>query len=207
MEPKVKPNLLLIVVKYGLDVVWYLSIVFTIIAVIFIIGKLNDPPSDFLINVEYHGELQEQYTSISESITNVKFTPTHGKLYIKGGEFLFQKTIWIYIFSLMMFALYFIFIFYLRKIFSSFLRQSPFCMENVKRIRMLAHCFVVFNLMLLAWEKYFIYQITTLSNYPSYYSVSIPEDCKYIFIAITIYVLADVFKYGFQIQEENNKFV
>ena len=207
MEPKVKPNLLLIVVKYGLDVVWYLSTVFTIIAVIFIIGKLNDPPSDFLINVEYHGELQEQYTSISESITNVKFTPTHGKLSLKVEGLLFQKTVWIYIFSLMMFALYFVFIFYLRKIFSSFLHQSPFCMENVKRIRILACCFVVFNLLLLAWEKHFIYKITVLSDYPSHYSVSIPGDYTYILIALIIYVLADVFKYGFQIQEENNKFV
>ena len=207
MESKVKPNLLLVVVKYGLDVIWYLSIVFTIVAVVFIIRKLNDPPSDFLINVKYHGELRESYTPVSENITSVEFQPTHGKLSLKGGKFLFQKTVWIYIFSLMMFALYFVFLFYLRKIFSSFLRQSPFCMENVKRIRMLACCFVVFNLLLLAWEKRFIYQITELSDYPSLYTTSIPGDYTYILIAVIIYVLADVFKYGFQIQEENNKFV
>ena len=207
MESKVKPNLLLVVVKYGLDVVWYLSIVFTIIAVVFIIGKLNDPPSDFLIIVEYRGELRESYMPLYENITSVEFTPTHGKLYLKGEGFLFQKTIWIYIFSLIMFALYLVFLFYLRKIFTSFFRQSPFCMENVKRIRILSFCIIIFNLLLWVWKWYFIPQITNLTSFSTDSSLSFPEDYTYIMLAIVIYILADIFKYGLQIQEENNKFV
>jgi hypothetical protein len=207
MESKVKPNLLLVVVKYGLDVVWYLSIVFTIVAVVFIVGKLNDPPNVFLINVEYHGELRESYKPLYESITSVEFQPTYGKLSMKGEGFLFQKMVWIYIFSLIMFALYFVFFFYLRKIFTSFMCQSPFCMDNVKRIRMLSYCLVVFNLLLLLWKWHFVTQMTNLSSYSYNYSMSIPGDFGYIFIALVLYILADVFKYGFQIQEENNKFI
>ena len=207
MESKVKPNLLLVAVKYTLDVVWYLSIAFTIGAVVFIIGQLNDPPPYFVVNVEYRGELKESYTSTYEDITSVEFQPSHGRLYLKGGELLSQKTIWIFIFALMMFALYLVFLFYLRKIFTSFLRQSPFCMDNVKRIRILAYCFVVFNILLLAWKKYFIYQIINLTSFSLYSYIAFPGDFTYILIAIVIYILADVFKYGAQIQEENNKFI
>ena len=207
MNAKVKPNLLLLAVKYGLDVVWYLSFAFVIVAVVFIIGKLNDPPSNFAINVEYCGQLKESYTSTYEDITSVEFHPTYGKFVISGGGFLFPKTVWIYIYSLIMFALYFVVLFYLRKIFTSVLRQSPFCMENVKRIRMIAYCFVVFNLLLLNWKWYCIPQITQLSSYPTYLSHNFPSDYTYILIAIVIYILADIFKYGVQIQEENNKFI
>ena len=207
MESKVKPNLLLVAVKYTLDVVWYLSIAFTIGAVVFIIGQLNDPPPYFVVNVEYRGELKESYTSTYEDITSVEFQPSHGRLYLTGGGLLSQKTIWIFIFALMMFALYLVFLFYLRKIFTSFLRQSPFCMDNVKRIRILAYCFVVFNILLLAWKKYFIYQIINLTSFSLYSYIAFPGDFTYILIAIVIYILADVFKYGAQIQEENNKFI
>ena len=208
MESKVKPNLLLVVVKYGLDVVWYLSFVLIIFGIVFLITKKDNPNTNtyFSIDVKYSGELRPSYTSRCESITSVEFEPTHGKLLMKGKLPLANMML-LYISSIALFALYFVFLFYLRKLFSSFMRQSPFCMENVKRIRALSYCFAVFNILILAWEKQFIYQITNLTSYPEIYTTSIPGDYVYIFIAIIIYVFADVFKYGVQIQEENNKFV
>ena len=206
MESKVKPNLLLVIVKYGLDVVWYLSFVSIIFAIVFMITKRNDPNLSHVISVKQSGNPSQFYDSRCESITSVEFQPTHGKLLIKGTIPLFPG-IWQYIHSTALLALYFVFLFNLRKLFTSFKRLSPFCMENVKRIRMLSYCFVVFHFLKLLWEKRIIYHLIGLTTYPALHTTSIPGDWTYIIIAIIIYVLADVFKYGYQIQEENNKFV
>ena len=206
MESKVKPNLLLVVVKYGLDVVWYLSFVSIVFATVFLITKKDSPNAYFSIDVKYSGELKQSYTSYYETITSVEFLPTYGQLAMKG-KLPLSNMVLIYIYLLTMLALYFFFLFNMRKLFTGFLRQSPFCMENVKRMRILSYCFVVFNLLLLAWERHFIYQAANVSSFSPLHSESFPGDYKYILIALVIYVFADVFKYGVQIQEENNKFV
>ena len=205
MESKVKPNLLLVIVKYGLDVVWYLSFVVIILVIAFSITKRNDPNVSFGVDVKYFGELKESYTSAYESITSSEFIPTRGTLSLKGELPLHIKVL-ACIFEFFVMSLFLTFLFYLRKIFSSFMRQSPFCMENVKRMRILSYCFVVFHLLLLANKWLFIPQIKAVASY-NYYSTSIPGDFTYILIAIIIYIFADVFKYGVQLQEENNKFV
>ena len=205
MESKVKPNLLLVIVKYGLDVVWYLSFVVIILVIAFSITKRNDPNVSFGVDVKYFGELKESYTSAYESITSSEFIPTRGTLSLKGELPLHIKLL-ACIFEIFVMSLFLTFLFYLRKIFSSFMRQSPFCMENVKRMRILSYCFVVFHLLLLANKWLFIPQIKAVASY-NYYSTSIPGDFTYILIAIIIYIFADVFKYGVQLQEENNKFV
>ena len=208
MESKIKPNLLLIVVKYGLDVVWYLSLVLIIVTVVLVAKRSNNPPSGnrwSSISVDYTGKLSESYTPMHENVTSVEFQPTHGRLVMTGGKFRYKKLLWFGVFSLIT---YFVFVFYLRKIFTSFLHQSPFCMENVKRIRILAYCFVVVNILVLACKRHIIPDtIAEYSNFPTLISYSFPGDYKYIAIAIVIYILADIFKYGFQIQEENNKFI
>ena len=206
MESKVKPNLLLVVVKYGLDVVWYMSFVLIIFAIVFLITKEDDPNAYFSINVKYRGELKQSYAPYHEAITYVAFEPTHGKLLMKGALPLYNMVL-IFIFLLTMLALHFSFLFYMRKLFTGFLRHSPFCMDSVKRMRVLSYCLVILNLLLLVWERYFIYQVTNISSFSPHYSVSYPDDYMYIIIALVIYVIADIFKYGVQIQEENSKFV
>ena len=210
MESKVKPNLLLIVVKYGLDVVWYLSFVSIFFMVIVIATKKDRPNSnvEHSVYVKYSGELKQSYTSYYDTITSVEFRPTHGELAMKGKLPLFNM-VWVYIAGLTMFALFVFFLFNMRKLFTSFLRHTPFCMDNVKRIRVLSYCFVVLNLLQLAWERHIIYEITSFSSFSPLDSRSFPGDYTYHYfiIALVIYVFADVFKYGVQLQEENNKFV
>ena len=213
MESKVKPNLLLVIVKYGLDVVWYLSFVSIVVAVIFIVSKSENtnPTRTFSVDVEYRGNLSESHTTVYDNLNTVAFKPTHGKLEFSGEALPWKSevrfTVMIALNMLCISALYLVFLFYLRKIFSSFLRHSPFCMENVKRIRIIACCFVVFNFYLLIAKWFLTPQVIALTSFPAYSTYNFPGDYKYIIIAAVIYVLADIFKYGFQVQDENNKFV
>ena len=213
MESKVKPNTILVIVKYGLDVVWYLSFVSIIILAIqySTIKKRPNSTKTFSVEVEYHGTLSESHTSVYDNLNPVAFKPTHGKLEFSGDALPWNSgagiAVSIALYTLCMSVLYFVFLFYLRKIFTSFLHHSPFCLENVKRIRIIAVCFFIFDVLLSVSKKYFIPQITGLTSYSSYTSYNFPGDYKYIIIGIIIFILADIFKYGFQIQDENNKFV
>jgi hypothetical protein len=213
MESKVKPNLLLVIVKYGLDVVWYLSFVSIVVAVIFMVSKREqtNSPRTLSVEVEYHGNLSESHTSVYDNLNTVAFKPTHGKLEFSGETLPWKSeikfTVLIALSMLCTSALFLVFLFYLRKIFTSFLHHSPFCMENVKRIRIIACCFVVFNIFILIAKWVLTPQVIALTSFPAYTTYNFPGDYKYIIIAAVIYVLADIFKYGFQIQDENNKFV
>jgi len=207
METKVKPNLLLVIVKYGLDVVWYLSFVLLVVGVIFIVKSEQDTTVSkenrtFSVEVEYRGKLSEPYLTY-RNYTAVRFNPTHGRLELSGGRFPFV----IYFMFVLLVSCIFVFLFYLRKIFTSLLRHSPFCMENVKRTRILAYCLVIANILFLVNKWWFIPEITSGTSYPIHLSFNFPNDFKYIFMAMAVYVLADIFKYGFQVQEENNKFI
>lgn len=94
----------------------------------------------------------------------------------------------------------------LRKIFLTFYHSEPFDYKNITRIKIIA-----FYLSLI-WVKNIIYSLIMHSYFIDYQLASKflwrwDFNIRGIVIAAIVYIVAEVFKYGFELKKENEEFV
>ncbi len=94
----------------------------------------------------------------------------------------------------------------LRKIFRMFYHHQPFDYKNVTSIKIIA------LYLSLIWIKDIIFNLITYSYYLKYelaYKFGWRWDFKIrgIVIAAIVYIVAEIFKYGFELKRENEEFV
>ncbi len=204
---KTKTKKLLTVIKYSCDFVWYLTILLTIGAIILMaIGKLDsDSKKTFFTQVEYGGELKEEYKTFwgEEAV----FTPSEGRLEIQLSDKHAEP------FSLLTSAFIrwtiFIFIVYqCRRFFTAIVRESPFSPLAVRSLRLISIAMVGMNLAY--WfHKYFALNeiVSQVAGMTNVRNILFPNDFYYLMAALLVYILSEIFKHGYEIQEENKTFV
>ena len=94
----------------------------------------------------------------------------------------------------------------LRKIFLKFYHHQPFDYKNITRIKIIA------LYLSLLWVKHIIYSLITYSYFINYELASKFRwrwdfNIRGIVIAAIGYIVAEVFKYGFELKKENEEFV
>lgn len=205
---KTKSNHLIVILKYTFDVIWYMSIIlFVVINIGLIVANVNSGNKgfNFSLDVEYRGKLEENYKTVNNE--TVSFVPSAGKLNlpIENDK---SALLGFHFFFLCLSAPVFLIIFNLRKFFSTTLKDSPFNLSNVKNLRIIGYCFIVINIIALIFSKiYAALIINKIIDFPYVSNWVVPRDFKYFIIAAFIFILAGIFKYGYEIQEENKEFI
>jgi hypothetical protein len=98
-------------------------------------------------------------------------------------------------------------IYQLRKFFDSIQKHAPFKHDNVQRLRITALCFVLLT------PLHILLGISTAMTLKEHVkdfnlmNVVWTESFTGLILGAVIYIMADVFKYGFELQKENGEFV
>jgi hypothetical protein len=96
-------------------------------------------------------------------------------------------------------------IYQLRKLFDSIRQNIPFKYDNMKRLRITALCFALLT------PLHILLGISTSmilrGQVKDYGQMVWSESFIGLILGAAIYIMADIFKYGFELQKENGEFV
>ena len=95
----------------------------------------------------------------------------------------------------------------LRKVFAS-LKDQPFQLENVRRLKLTALCIALFTPfdVLFGWLNYMLFS-HQVQGFNDHYMLVWTDSLSGIFVGAVLYIMADVFRYGFQLKKETEEFV
>ncbi|MFA6083073.1 DUF2975 domain-containing protein [Mucilaginibacter sp.] len=199
---------LLKTIRILLTVVWYINIVLIVIAFSMLTFKFITSDSvEFSNPVKYSQKPNVvKLESLTPNAYNIVIQRDQGTLKMdlrKSPGYIAAA----YFFLISLEVLAMTIIYQLRKFFDSIQERAPFKYDNIRRLHITALCFVLltplhillgistaitlkehvkdFNLMNLVWTESFTGLI----------------------LGAVIYIMADIFKYGFELQKENGEFV
>lgn len=204
---KTKTKWLLNLVKGFLDVVWYANMVIIGIAVILLtwIYATNT-------NIDVSSEVQYRTPPPAVSLTGL---PSQIIATVQNDQALVKInvriTAWMIIQSyLLMFvfeALVVILIYNLRKVFGSIKKQQPFEPGNVKRLKITALCFALLTPWHMLTGLLNFFQFSQVPTFYGRFMLVWSDNFIGVIIGAVIYIIADVFSYGFELKKENEEFV
>lgn len=96
-------------------------------------------------------------------------------------------------------------IYQLRKLFESIKQDAPFKYDNIRRLRITALCFA--SLTVLNILQGISTSILLRSHVKDYGQMVWSESFIGLILGAVIYIMADIFRYGFELQKENGEFV
>lgn len=199
---------LLKAIKGILTFVWYANIVLALIAFIFLTFKFAT--SDY---AEFSSPVK--YTSHNEAIKMTPLTPDTQNIVVTNDQGILKmemkNTVWnmttAYFFFFALEALAFIIILQLRKFFNTLMSDTPFQYDNIRRLKIIALCFALLTPLhiLLGIDTAYIlhHQVKDFHLMNMVWT----ESFIGLILGAVIYVMADVFNYGFNLQKENEEFV
>jgi len=169
-------------------------------------GSLNDF-TDFSAPVKY---------AVTNPTINIEaLTPDANHITLQVDQYLLKlklKTTWgnvavAYFFFAALEILAMTIIYQLRKFFDTIKQDIPFTYQNIRRLKIIALCFALFtplNAILGISTAMILNEHVKNAN-----AIHIvwSENFTGLILGATIYVMADVFNYGFNLQKENEEFV
>ncbi|MDH6341186.1 hypothetical protein M2480_000336 [Parabacteroides sp. PFB2-12] len=195
------------VVRGALSVVWYLLIILLFgLSVYWIVENRRKGHVSFDVPFDYYlTEVVSSERFANENILSVKIYDNQARIKLDIKESFVSYAL--FFFNLLVEAFFVLMILWqLRKIFNSINLQEPFIYDNVKRIKKIALLFILYypvEWLLKGINHLIILKYVHLSS--SVLSFSI--DFTLILVGLMLYVIADVFKYGYELQQENKEFV
>lgn len=205
---KTNSNLLLNTIRILLNIIWVLNFVFIAVAFTFLTIKFcTSGYVEVVAPVKYTSQkVSITMTSLTEDAKDIILTKDQGTLTMQ-----LKNTVW------NIFAAYFFFISYevvvtiiiyqLRKFFDTLKGNTPFKYDNIKRLKVIALCFALVTLInvLLGMDTAWLLK----SHIKNFTELNLVWEESFIelILGAVIYVMADVFKHGFNLQKENEEFV
>ena len=203
---KTNSKWLLDTVRVILNILWYVNIVLIIIAFSMLTWKfITTDAVDFSTPVKYplHPEITklDPVTSGSGPIT---LQSDQGTLKIQVKNTVGQMAA-AYFFLISLEILIMTIIYQLRKLFESIKQDAPFKYDNIRRLRITALCFA--SLTVLNILQGISTSILLRSHVKDYGQMVWSESFIGLILGAVIYIMADIFRYGFELQKENGEFV
>ncbi|MCC8426257.1 DUF2975 domain-containing protein [Mucilaginibacter sp. UR6-11] len=205
---KTNSHWLLKTIKVVLALIWYVNIVLIIIA--FSVLTLKFCTSDFTEfsnPVKYNSHLGIiKLPPLTPDAKDIIVTNDQGILKMKLKN-TFGNIISAYFFLIALETLVTIIIYQLRKFFASLDDSTPFKYDNISRLKLIALCFALLTPLhiLLGIDTAFILH-SQVKGFDLFNMVW-TESLTGLILGAVIYVMADVFNYGFNLQKENEEFV
>jgi len=203
METKNKWQLMLI--KYCLDIYWYLNFIFTGITLFTLLKGASFRVNHlFAVPVQFMGTTLERYyptyTVNGASITMQAHT---GAMLVTTPNPFAEVPM---ILNFIIHSLLFIAILYnLRKLFGTFYRNESFQYENITRLKKIALYTALFSPLYLI---NCVINYMVLRSFTQKFSIDWRMPIlNYLGIAAIIYITAEIFQYGFELKKENEEFI
>lgn len=205
MHSKWLLNLIRVLVR----IAWYLNFVLIVFVLVILTVKFTtDNYSQFDTRVRYQKEkVPEMLTPLSDNARNISLHTNEIalKMEVKNTP---VRIICAYVSFILAELLLMTILYYTRKIFATFKQSIPFKYENVKRLKIIALCIALFAP--LSWIDAFATNMilaNSIDGFRDTFWLSWNGDFKSLFIGAIIYIVADIFRYGFELQQENKEFV
>jgi hypothetical protein len=213
---KTNSNWLLQLIRVILVVIWYINFLliiigFTVITLIplnlkFGTGSFNDF-TDFSIPVKYaiHNPIVN-IEALTPNATHVTLQPDLHLLKFKLKTTSGNVTL-AYFFFIALEVLVMTIIYQLRKFFDTIKQNVPFRYDNIRRLKITSLCFALLTVLHILFglsQKFVIDSV--VKNFKDIHLVW-SESFIGLILGATIYIMADVFSYGFNLQKENEEFV
>ncbi|MDB5004047.1 MAG: hypothetical protein JWQ34_2272 [Mucilaginibacter sp.] len=205
---KTNSNWLLKTIRVLLNIIWVLNFVFIALALTLVTFKFCT--SDFS---EINNPVK--YTSHTEIIKMTALTPTAKDITITNDQGILRmklkntfSTITIAYFFFMAFEVLVTTIIYqLRKFFDTIKDSTPFQYDNIRRLKIIALCFALLTPVHILVGLCTAFILHTQIKDFSLLNMVWTENLRGLIMGAVIYVMADVFNYGFSLQKENEEFV
>ncbi len=205
---KTKSHWLLNTIRIVLNVIWILNFIFIALALTLVTFKFCTSDFSEISNpVKYtsHNAVIKM-TALSDTAKDITITDDQGILRIKLKNTVGNILV-TYIFFMAFEVLVTIIIFRLRQFFDTIKDNKPFHYDNVHRLKIIALCFALLTPLNLLLGLYFAFTLHSQVKDFSLYNMVWSENFRGLIMGAVLYVMADVFNYGFNLQKENEEFV
>lgn len=192
-------------IRVILNVMWYLGAIAGVIVIIafIIVGMSVDVPPGQKINITYQtfsrSVLDISMKAADTKNTKMKISPGAISFGVDKNFFVKSK-----FFMVPMLILFLTIVYLLRGIFNDLhAKKSPFIKKNCLRVRWVGICIIIGAFVLAFLDfvvgKYIVENIE-VANINFYYGFNLRFDM--IFLGLIILVLSEIFRYGHQLQQE-----
>lgn len=191
-----------------LTIFWYGNIVLTIFAFCMLTWKISTSPyTEFSNAVKYPLVTTSTHiASLKQDVSNITLTPDQAtvKMFLANN---FIHVASAYFFLLAFEALVMSIIYQLRKFFDTINQSAPFTYENVRRLKITALCFALTTVLsiLLGISTAIIFGTSVKDMHLM--NMVWEQSFTGLILGAMLYILADVFKYGFELKKEIGEFV
>ncbi|MES2428215.1 MAG: DUF2975 domain-containing protein [Bacteroidota bacterium] len=213
---KTKSNWLLQTVRIIFTIVWYLNFLLILIG----FTMLTLKPLNWKFGTGNFNDFSDlstpvKYVAHSPVINMDAVTPNATQITLQPDQYLLKlklKTNWgnvaiSYFFFIALEVLIMTIIYQLRKFFDTIKQNAPFKHENIRRLKITALCFALLtplNVLLgITTAMILNEQVKNAGAIHIVWS----ESFIGLILGAVIYIMADIFSYGFNLQKENEEFV
>ncbi|TFF36697.1 DUF2975 domain-containing protein [Mucilaginibacter psychrotolerans] len=201
---------LLTTIRVILNILWRAGLVLAVIAFCFLTVKFfTDDSAFFSARVKY--PLQESIAVLKAATPdakNVTLAIEEGSIRMDLKNTPGNITL-AYFFFVSLEVLALVIIYQLRKFFNTIKQGIPFNYDNIRRLRITALCFALvtgLNILFGLSTSYILHH--QVSNFDGmHYQVVWSESFTGLALGAVIYIMADVFRYGFELKKEIGEFV
>ncbi len=204
---KTTSNRLLRLVNLLLTIAWYVN--FALIAFVVVLLTIV-----FVVKDEHEYDLKVKYYNPPQSevlqpvVSPIKEAVAQPDQYILKMKA--ENTPPLIILALSFFALFeallMTTIHQLRKLFRSLTHETPFSMVNINRLKLIALCFALY-LPVDAMQALVNWLSLRQTGFSDRFMIVADLNFTWLAIAAVIFIMAGVFQYGFELQQENKEFV
>lgn len=205
---KTQLKVVLKIVSFILNIAWYINIILIVVSLTMLTWKfITSDFAEFSAPVKYKGNAEiislDPVTSNADHITAQRDQATI-RMELKNST---GYVLTAYFFLIGFEALAMLIIYHLRKFFNTIKKSSPFEQINIRRLKITALCFALLTPlhMLLGVSTYLILK-ENIKDFDLMQMVW-SESFIGVILGAVIYIMADVFKYGFELKKENEGFI
>jgi hypothetical protein len=213
---KTKSNWLLQTVRIIFTIVWYLNFLLILIG----FTMLTLKPLNWKFGTGNFNDFSDlstpvKYVAHSPVINMDAVTPNATQITLQPDQYLLKlklKTNWgnvaiSYFFFIALEVLIMTIIYQLRKFFDTIKQNAPFKHENIRRLKITALCFALLTPLNVLLGITTAMTLNEQVKNAGAIHIVWSESFIGLILGAVIYIMADIFSYGFNLQKENEEFV
>ncbi|MEO7212456.1 DUF2975 domain-containing protein [Mucilaginibacter sp.] len=199
---------LLTTIRVILNVFWYGNIILAVFAFCMLTWKISTSSyTEFSNPVKY--PLITKSTplkTLTPDVSNITLTPDQAtvKMHLTNN---FSHVASAYFFLFAFETLVMSIIYQLRKFFNTIKQNAPFTYENVRRLKITALCFALTTLLSVLLGVSTAVILKTSVKDMNLMNMVWEQSFTGLILGAMLYILADIFKYGFELKKEIGEFV
>lgn len=208
---KAKSIRIIYLLKWSLNIIWYLNFVLIAGALYFLSNEYIMQDTYYFnekITINIHKALSEQeHISGSETTSNIRLLKNSGRIMMNIKNSL-SNTIVSMVALLLLEGIIISVLFYLRKLFNSFQKESIFSVDNIRNFKMIALYVALYSPLNWGVHLYKDWILTeNVNHYNYFFTLDWTPDFVGLLVGAVIFAIAKIFELGFELEQENKAFV